>query len=220
MNTINCKKCGCVMAAISEACPLCGTPTNQNGTDNMIECENESKAIAENINTPTAEEIEKLVRDNPALDGEVDKDELDYQALSQLYSFQSKIFPNHFIGCKEIAELLSISSFSYDDLWNYWQTLIELDWGVWPICAVLPQHEEKVKSLVDEYNSIATKGKYADSILSLRIDRGMVFLDGPENGPKKKGVFGGDYTKLRNIYETILSYCDGVILPPQYDDKN
>lgn len=216
METIKCKKCGCVMSAMSEACPLCGTPTHNNGFDIIKDYESESKTKAESTNTPTAAELEKLVIDNPAFE-DVDKDELDFEILSQLYSFQSKIFPNHFIGCKEIAELLSISSFSYDDLWYYWQTLIELDWGVWPICAVLPQHEEKVKSLVEEYNSIATKGKYADSILSLRIDRGVVFLDGPENGPKKKDVFGGDYAKLRNIYETILSYCDGVIIPPQYD---
>lgn len=216
METIKCKKCGCVMSAMSEACPLCGTPTHNNGFDIIKDYESESKTKAESTNTPTAAELEKLVIDNPAFE-DVDKDELDFEILSKLYSFQSKIFPNHFIGCKEIAELLSISSFSYDDLWNYWQTLIELDWGVWPICAVLPQHEEKVKSLVEEYNSIATKGKYADSILSLRIDRGVVFLDGLENGPKKKDVFGGDYAKLRNIYETILSYCDGVIISPQYD---
>lgn len=201
---------------MSEACPLCGTPTHKNDSDIMIESETESKTTSESIPTPTSEELEKLVADNPALD-DVDKDELDYEVLSQLYSFQSNIFPNHFIGCKEVAELLSLSSFSYDELWNYWQTLFELDWGVWPICAVLPQYENKVTSLVGEYNSIATKGKYADSTLSLRTDRGVVFLDGPENGPKKKGVFGGDYTKLRKIYETILSYCDGVILPPQYN---
>lgn len=216
METIKCTKCGCEMSAMSEACPLCGTPTHKNDSDIMIESDTESKTMSERIPIPTSEELEKLVADNPALD-DVDKVELDYEALSQLYSFQSEIFPNHFIGCKEVAELLSLSSFSYDELWNYWQTLIELDWGVWPICAVLAQHENKVKSLVDEYNSIATKGKYADSTLSLRTDRGVVFLDGPENGPKKKGVFGGDYTKLRKIYETILSYCDGVILPPQYN---
>lgn len=216
METIKCTKCGCKMSAMSEACPLCGTPTHKNDSNIMIESYTESKTISERIPTPTSEELEKLVTNNPALD-DVDKDELDYEALSQLYSFQSEIFPNHFIGCKEVAELLSLSSFSYDELWNYWQTLIELDWGVWPICAVLPQYGNKVTSLVDEYNSIATKGKYADSTLSLRTDRGVVFLDGPENGPKKKGVFGGDYTKLRKIYETILSYCDGVILPPQYN---
>lgn len=28
METIKCTKCGCVMSAKSEACPLCGTPTN------------------------------------------------------------------------------------------------------------------------------------------------------------------------------------------------
>ncbi len=217
MNTIKCSKCGCEMSAMSEACPLCGTLTHKNDSAIMIESEPESKTMSENTLSPTAEELETLVKDNHALDGEVDKDELDYDALSQLYSFQSEIFPNHFIGCKEVAKLLSLSNFRYDELWNYWQTLIELDWGVWPICAVLPQYEHKVKSLVDEYNSIAMKGKYADSTLSLRTDRGVVFLDGPENGPKKKGVFGGDYTKLRNIYETILSYCDGVILSPQYD---
>lgn len=216
METIKCTKCGCEMSEMSEACPLCGTPTHKNDSDIMIESEIESMTMSKSIPTQTSEELEKLVADNPALD-DVDKDELDYEVLSQLYSFQSEIFPNHFIGCKEVAELLSLSSFNYDELWNYWQTLIELDWGVWPICAVLPQHENKVKSLVDEYNSIATKGKYADSTLSLRTDRGVVFLDGPENGPKKKGVFGGDYTKLRKIYETILSYCDGVILPPQYN---
>lgn len=216
METIKCTKCGCEMSGMSEACPLCGTPTHKNDSDIMIESETESKTTSESIPTPTSEELEKLVADNPALD-DVDKDELDYEVLSQLYSFQSNIFPNHFIGCKEVAELLSLSSFSYDELWNYWQTLFELDWGVWPICAVLPQYENKVTSLVGEYNSIATKGKYADSTLSLRTDRGVVFLDGPENGPKKKGVFGGDYTKLRKIYETILSYCDGVILPPQYN---
>ncbi len=216
METIKCTKCGCEMSEMSEACPLCGTPTHKNDSDIMIESEIESMTMSKSIPTQTSEELEKLVADNPALD-DVDKDELDYEVLSQLYSFQSNIFPNHFIGCKEVAELLSLSSFSYDELWNYWQTLIELDWGVWPICAVLPQYENKVTSLVDEYNSIATKGKYADSTLSLRTDRGVAFLDGPENGPKKKGVFGGDYTKLRKIYETILSYCDGVILPPQYN---
>lgn len=204
------------MSEMSEACPLCGTPTHKNDSDIMIESEIESMTMSKSIPTQTSEELEKLVADNPALD-DVDKDELDYEVLSQLYSFQSNIFPNHFIGCKEVAELLSLSSFSYDELWNYWQTLIELDWGVWPTCAVLPQYENKVTSLVDEYNSIATKGKYVDSTLSLRTDRGVAFLDGPENGPKKKGVFGGDYTKLRKIYETILSYCDGVILPPQYN---
>lgn len=218
MEKIKCTKCGCEMSEMSEACPLCGTPTHKNDSDIMIESENESKTMSESIPTPTSEELEKLVADNPALD-DVDKDELDYEVLSQLYSFQSEIFPNHFIGCKEVAELLSLSSFSYDELWNYWQTLIELDWGVWPICAVLPQYTDKVKSLVDEYNRIATKGKYADSTLSLRTDRGVLFLDGSENGPKKKGVFGGDYTKLRKIYETILSFCDGVILPPQYNKE-
>lgn len=216
METIKCTKCGCEMSEMSEACPLCGTPTHKNDSDIMIESEIESMTMSKSIPTQTSEELEKLVADNPALD-DVDKDELDYEVLSQLYSFQSNIFPNHFIGCKEVAELLSLSSFSYDELWNYWQTLIELDWGVWPTCAVLPQYENKVTSLVDEYNSIATKGKYVDSTLSLRTDRGVAFLDGPENGPKKKGVFGGDYTKLRKIYETILSYCDGVILPPQYN---
>lgn len=36
MNTIKCSKCGCEMSAMSEACPLCGTPTNN-------ECSNEEK---------------------------------------------------------------------------------------------------------------------------------------------------------------------------------
>ncbi|WP_320890140.1 hypothetical protein [Bacteroides sp.] len=30
MEYITCKKCGCQMSAMSEACPMCGTPTNEN----------------------------------------------------------------------------------------------------------------------------------------------------------------------------------------------
>lgn len=212
METIKCTKCGCEMSAMSEACPLCGTPTNKRNSD----IKEDTNTLADGFHVPTPEDIENLVVNIPALD-DIDKDELDYEVISHLYSFQSKVFPNHFIGCKEVAEILSLSSFSYDELWNYWQTLIELDWGVWPISAVMPQHGKKVKSLVDEYNNIARNGKYADSLLSIRTENEIQFLDGPENGPKKKGLFGGDYTKLREIYNKIISYCDGVILPPQYN---
>ena len=38
METIKCKKCGCEMSAMSEACPLCGTPTStQFSSNNAIE---------------------------------------------------------------------------------------------------------------------------------------------------------------------------------------
>lgn len=30
METVKCSKCGCVMSAMSEACPICGTPTANN----------------------------------------------------------------------------------------------------------------------------------------------------------------------------------------------
>lgn len=33
METIKCAKCGCVMSTISEACPLCGTPTYKDSSN-------------------------------------------------------------------------------------------------------------------------------------------------------------------------------------------
>lgn len=216
MKTIKCAKCGCEMSAMSEACPMCGTPTNQSDTEAVLETSTGNKVSDKTENTPTANELEKWVTDNHALD-EIAKDELDYNVLAELYTYQSKVFPNHFIGSREVAELLSLSSLSFDDLWDYWNTLIELGWGVWPISAVLPNKEKEVKSLVKEYNAIASKGKYADSQLSFRTDNGVVFLNVLENGLKKKGLFASDYNKLNVLYHRILSYCDSVILPPQYN---
>lgn len=47
METIKCKECGCVMSAMSEACPMCGTPVNKlvieaksETTDQLPETEN------------------------------------------------------------------------------------------------------------------------------------------------------------------------------------
>lgn len=39
MNMVKCSKCGCEMSAISEACPLCGTPTQVHNKEVVIEAQ-------------------------------------------------------------------------------------------------------------------------------------------------------------------------------------
>lgn len=63
METIKCTKCGCEMSAMSEACPLCGTPTNKRNSD----IKEDTNTLADGFHVPTPEDIEKLVATIPLL---------------------------------------------------------------------------------------------------------------------------------------------------------
>ncbi|WP_317195577.1 hypothetical protein [Phocaeicola dorei] len=50
MEYITCKKCGCQMSAMSEACPMCGTPTNENTQAANTSSKNETEKCEQTFN--------------------------------------------------------------------------------------------------------------------------------------------------------------------------
>ncbi|WP_255204222.1 hypothetical protein [Bacteroides caecimuris] len=50
MEYITCKKCGCQMSAMSEACPMCGTPTNENVQTVNTSSKNETEKCEQTSN--------------------------------------------------------------------------------------------------------------------------------------------------------------------------
>ncbi|MEO4939753.1 MULTISPECIES: hypothetical protein [Bacteroides] len=50
MEYITCKKCGCQMSAMSEACPMCGTPTNENVQTTNTSSKNETEKCEQTSN--------------------------------------------------------------------------------------------------------------------------------------------------------------------------
>lgn len=65
MKTIKCKKCGCEMSAMSEACPMCGTPTANAAEVAMQPIPAEATEKPKERNYKTTEELMEIVGYSP-----------------------------------------------------------------------------------------------------------------------------------------------------------
>lgn len=207
METVKCSKCGCEISAISEACPLCGTPTNQNDGHKS------------NI---TSAEIQKILSDNP----NIEKDELDFidfNIIADMYKMEGNQFPNHFIGWSEVLNRFpQLNGIGFhEDGFYYVNALVELDWEAYELPVVLPSKLAEAKSILQQYNAIAAGSKYADCQYSLKEEDGiyLVYEDERGEGPKKKGVLGNSmYKQLQALHSRLMECCDFVIKNPKYSD--